>query len=253
MRGKVPILLIVAIILTYRDTSAISSQNILNHQENILSINDNSGTLHPTAIPSTLTTINPKNLPCIFRIINSTPIPPKSLTYITIATDAVNIISKYQTASRHSNNITREAVFVRTIFNQHTRIFAIAITSPEHPNLLAYRKRDRLLIHRNRTVETEPFWSVIEYTKSNMSLHQHKSYGDGASEYGNLWSPPFRDCLLNRGNWYQGYVAMTPNKHHTVTVFVPVTLNQCDNLQAEIFGGEDKCDPTSTKVSNFFY
>ncbi|XP_044726866.1 probable G-protein coupled receptor 158 isoform X2 [Chrysoperla carnea] len=218
MTRKVWLLLLVAIICIIQTINGNINNNITSTQNSLTTI-----------IPTLIAAPQSSTHNCVPKILNTIPIPPKALSYITIATDAASIISKFP---KHHSNITREAIFVRTIFNQHTRIFAIAIISPDHHNLLAYRKRDRLLIHRNRTIETEPFWKVIDFIKQNNG--------------GNTWSPPLRDCILNRGTWYQGYLA-TAHKNFHVAIFIPVVLNQCDLLLADIFGGRHKCDDYSTK------
>lgn len=95
--------------------------------------------------------------------------------------------------------------------------------------MLALRVQESVKFLRNKTEETKIYWDTLSSVDR-----------DG-------WAPPFRDCYYFRATWFNAYVAKT--KSVALGLFLPVRINQCDEVFADYIGGSNKCDKDTTIVS----
>ena len=101
------------------------------------------------------------------------------------------------------------------------------------PVFLMRQANGNVLILKNRTKTTQWFWKFND---------------DGFRG----WSVPFRDCFLTDGLWLHAYSA-ADNSGVSITIFVKLILNRCDNNLRDVFKSGHLCDEKTTQVSNNFF
>ncbi|GLV38847.1 smog [Carabus blaptoides fortunei] len=117
-------------------------------------------------------------------------------------------------------------MIARELLATRPELVAVMLASPPRPPVLALNARGKLLVFRNRTVESEMFWSTVDSATTG-------------------WAPPFRDCTIVPGMWLHAFVVKSAFSA-AVGVFLPVNINQCDDSLAELFGGRHRCDNDTT-------
>ncbi|KAI4464182.1 g-protein coupled receptor [Holotrichia oblita] len=123
-------------------------------------------------------------------------------------------------------NPTNFSNIAQKILLARSELAGIVLSSSENYLMLALRVRDSVKFLRNITDESKIFWDTLSSVDR-----------DG-------WAPPFRDCYYFRATWLNAYVAKT--KTVALGLFLPMRINQCDEVFADYIGGSNKCDKDTT-------
>lgn len=165
--------------------------------------------------------------PCVPAVLPKAKAPSWPIPH-DVTVDATKLLGNITTAR------DQEMLYMiaRELLATRPELVAVMLASPPRPPVLALNTRGKLLVFRNRTVESEMFWSTVDSAETG-------------------WAPPFRDCTIVPGMWLHAFVVKSASSQ-AVGVFLPVNINQCDDSLAEIFGGRQRCDNETTRVHNIF-
>ncbi|KAK9709583.1 7 transmembrane sweet-taste receptor of 3 GCPR [Popillia japonica] len=123
-------------------------------------------------------------------------------------------------------NLANFSNIAEKILLARSELAGIVLRSSENYLMLALRVQESVKFLRNKTEETKIYWDTLSSVDR-----------DG-------WAPPFRDCYYFRATWFNAYVAKT--KSVALGLFLPVRINQCDEVFADYIGGSNKCDKDTT-------
>lgn len=209
----------------------VSGMNTANHrpQSRWTISNDGMTTCYVFFFISFLSTCIQAHAP---SVIHHDVCEPKILSKPRIATH-LNFDLSYQVMimmNKINENSTKFPNIAKELLSTKPQIIGVFLSSETRVPILALNLKGRLKVFPNKTMETAVFWNSF----SNAT---------------NGWNPPFRDCHLIPRTWFHLY--MSKHSNASVGVLLPLKVNQCDNDLEEIFGGVDKCDPSTTYVSKF--